>query len=209
MDRDEKLKLDYEQTNQLIGTLTDVRFKLLAFVPVLTGAAVALVTRSQNQTTVLAVGLLGLFVTLGIVFYEMRNTVIYDSAMHRAKHLERCLGFPLHTKGMQKGGLFNERGPRPYLFYYPNRLRKHGKSPGFLQVWHDRALAIVYGSAIGGWVYIVAYALLTSLTEQPAKTNGFVAVLAALIVASLSIWTLHRFEERPDKSKPVGQQLPK
>ena len=76
MDAEEKLKLDYEQTHQLIRVFTDIRFKLLAFVPTLTGAAVALLSNVDNRATTFTVGLLGLFVTLGIVFYEMRNTVL-------------------------------------------------------------------------------------------------------------------------------------
>ena len=81
----DKHKLDYEQTCQQIRAFTDVRFKLLAFVPTLTGAAVALLGNVTDEWTVLAVGLLGLFVTLGIVFYEMRNTGPYNAAVDRAK----------------------------------------------------------------------------------------------------------------------------
>jgi hypothetical protein len=38
-DVDERLRLDYDQTTDLVRTLTDVRFKLLAFVPTISGAA--------------------------------------------------------------------------------------------------------------------------------------------------------------------------
>jgi hypothetical protein len=41
---EEKLKLDDEQTCRQIRAFTDVRFKLVAFVPTLTGAAVALLS---------------------------------------------------------------------------------------------------------------------------------------------------------------------
>jgi hypothetical protein len=116
VDPEEKLKLDYEQTCQQIRAFTDVRFKLLAFVPTLTGAAVALLSNVDNRWTVLAVGLLGLFVTIGIVFYEMRNTVLYDAAIHRAKWLEVSLNLPILTYGKEKGGLFRERPPSPKLF---------------------------------------------------------------------------------------------
>jgi hypothetical protein len=58
---EDNLRLDYDQTCQQISAFTDTRFKLLAFVPTLTGAAVALLSsRDINQWTVLAVGLLGL-----------------------------------------------------------------------------------------------------------------------------------------------------
>src|SRR6266851_3625731 len=74
----EALHLDYEQTTEQIRMLTDIRFKLLAFVPTLTGVAVSLLTGGKVGTgTVLAVGILGFVVTLGIIIYELRNLLFY------------------------------------------------------------------------------------------------------------------------------------
>ena len=41
MPTDDHLRVDYQQTTDLLRSLTDVRFKLLALVPTLSGAAVA------------------------------------------------------------------------------------------------------------------------------------------------------------------------
>ena len=54
---EEKLKFDYEQTHELIRMFTDIRFKLLAFVLTLTGAAVALLSGIDNRATTLILGL--------------------------------------------------------------------------------------------------------------------------------------------------------
>ena len=43
LDADDRLRLDYEQTTQYLRTLIDVRFRLLAFVPTVTGVAVAVI----------------------------------------------------------------------------------------------------------------------------------------------------------------------
>jgi hypothetical protein len=96
----ERALSDSEQTCQQIRTLTDVRFKLLAFVPTLTGVAVALLDKSVTAQIALAVSLLGLFVTFGIVIYDLRNTTIYDASIHRAKWLEVKLGLPVLTEQM-------------------------------------------------------------------------------------------------------------
>ena len=61
--------------------LADIRFKLLAFVPTLAGAAIAFFTKTQ----------------------------FYDTAVHRAKWLEALLDLPVCTQGKTIGGLFNER----------------------------------------------------------------------------------------------------
>lgn len=169
----DKLKLDYEQTCQQIRAFTDIRFKLLAFVPTLSGISVALLGNVPDPWTVLAVGLLGWFVTLGLVFYEMRNTGLYNAALDRAKLLEVSLGMPLATPGKERGGLFIERPPTPRWFER-------------LAVRHGQALAFVYSAALGGWSYIVANSLLTLLSHQRSEVeavNGLASVLAAVIVA--------------------------
>ena len=208
MGTDESLRLDYEQTCQQIRAFTDIRFKLLAFVPTLTAAAVALLGDVDKQATVLAVGLLGLFVTLGIISYEMRNTVLYDAAIHRAKCLELRLKLPLFTDGRTRGGLFNERPPRPVLFrasklFVELYSRKVTTEPA-LTVWHDQALALVYGSAIGGWAYIVVGSLLVVITQQRSVVNLLAAILVAAVVAFLCIRGLILFDKRPGP-KPTSQ----
>ena len=54
--RAELLRLDYEQTTDLLRTLADVRFKLLALVPTLSGAAVALLGHPGSAAELLALG---------------------------------------------------------------------------------------------------------------------------------------------------------
>jgi hypothetical protein len=192
---DDKLKLDYEQTCQQIRAFTDIRFKLLAFVPTLTGAAVALVSRVTDQWTVLAVGLLGLFVTRGIVFYEMRNTGLYNAAVDRAKCLEVSLSLPIATPGKKMGGLFSERPPTPTWFKIPVR--------------HGLALAFVYSAALGGWAYIVANSLLTLLSQQRAEVdtvNSLASILAAMIVALLFAREWHRFDEPTSLNSNEGKE---
>ena len=222
MASEDKLKLDYEQTCQQIRAFTDIRFKLLAFVPTLTGTAVALLSNVDNRWTVLAVSLLGLFVTLGIVFYEIRNTVLYDAAIHRAKWLEVSLGLPILTYGKQRGGLFNERPPRPKLFEgspllkLVTKLRDSRKGPAqpseeiseeepALVVWHGQALALVYGAALGGWVYIVTNSLLTLLSQQRPEANGATSLVAILTAGISALWFVrewHSFDKRRDQPKP-------
>ncbi len=54
MDKDEKLKLDYEQTVAYYHHLADSRFKLLALIPIVTGAAIGLLSGSTQPGSVLA-----------------------------------------------------------------------------------------------------------------------------------------------------------
>src|SRR5260370_15472821 len=76
------LKFDYEQTGLNFRMLADIRFRLLALVPTITGAAVALL-QSAAPLSALAASTLGLFATLCIVPYELRNTPLSDATMQR------------------------------------------------------------------------------------------------------------------------------
>ena len=61
----------------------------------MSGIAVALVSSDKvNQSTALALCILGLFVTLGIVMYELHNTLFYEMSKTRASLLKRLLEFP-------------------------------------------------------------------------------------------------------------------
>ena len=66
LDADDRLQLDYDQTQQLLRTLTDIRFKLLAFVPTIAGASVGFFGRARPAAELMAIGLVGLVATLGI-----------------------------------------------------------------------------------------------------------------------------------------------
>ena len=124
--------------------LADIRFKLLAFVPTLAGAAIAFFTETGAPETALAVGILGFVMTIGIFFYDIRNTQFYDAAVHRAKWLEVLLDLHICTQDKPVGGLFNER-PREKLKFF-----------GQIEIWHDRELSLAYDAALGGWSYIIA-----------------------------------------------------
>lgn len=92
---DSRVELEYGATTELLRSLTDVRFKLLAFVPTIAGTAVALLGRHARPAELLAVGALGLAATLGVVLYELHNTELYEYALGRAEALERDLGMSL------------------------------------------------------------------------------------------------------------------
>ncbi len=88
---DDRLRLDYEHLLEQLRSLNDIRFKLLAFVPTISGAAVGLLGRPQPAAQRLAVGALGLVATLGVLLYELGNTESYGHAVRRVDELEAQL----------------------------------------------------------------------------------------------------------------------
>jgi len=79
MDEDDVLKLDYVQTATYFKELHETRFRLLALLPVIAGAAIALVPAHVSGDQQVALGALGSLVTIGLLIYDQRNTQIYES----------------------------------------------------------------------------------------------------------------------------------
>jgi hypothetical protein len=152
----DRLRLDYGQTADLLRSLTDVRFKLLALVPTLSGTAVALLGRPRPAGELLGVGLLGLVATVGVLLYDLRNTQIYVYALRRAGALETRLGLASPVGDSASGGLY---GGQP-----ESSLRPVGS--------HDHGLALVYGAALAGWTYLVVWGGLRALDVGHARQAG-------------------------------------
>ncbi len=189
----ELARLDYEQTTQLVRALTEVRFKLLAFVPTIAGAAVAFLSDPPSAGALLAVGLLGLVATLGIFVYELRNSQLYDAAVHRAKVLERRLGIRSVGDETVLAGVFGERPGRS--------MRLFGRAA----VWHDRGLGLVYAAAAAGWAYLVAWGGL-ALADFPGARDmgGLVGVVAGVFV----LYEVERLDRRVDKAGAAPDRDP-
>jgi hypothetical protein len=169
LDADDRLQLDYDQTQQLLRTLTDIRFKLLAFVPTIAGASVGLFGRARPAAELMAIGMLGLVSTLGILVYELRNSQTYTAAVHRARKLEERLE-------LGSGGLLSESPAGT------------GRLLGFMPIGRELGLALVYGAALAGWTYLVAWGALGALEVPGARGAGVVigGAVGALIVAEVS-----------------------
>jgi hypothetical protein len=102
----EMLKMEYEQVNTNFRMLADIRFKLLAFVPTLGGAAVYVLSSTivtdkpvgnREYLVAFLISMIGFGATLGILFYDQRNTELYNELIGRAKDLEELL--QLRNKG--------------------------------------------------------------------------------------------------------------
>jgi hypothetical protein len=114
--------------------LTDVRFKLLGFVPAAsTLFLVSLLSKSASGeglslTSRLAICAVGLSVTLGLAVYDRRNMELYNELINRGRQIEVELG--VHT------GQFRGRpAPRHYL------------------INHSNAMYLIYVTAIAAWLF--------------------------------------------------------
>jgi hypothetical protein len=160
-EKDELLRLEYESASRLLGSLNEIRFKLLALVPTLSGAVVALMSAGRTGVELLAIGGLGLAATSGVLTYELRNGELRRRATERVTRLETEL-FP-------NGPLVGDPGRMPKLF-------------GVVPASHRLGVGLVYGAALGGWVYLVVWgALVAAGAREHSQAIGVVVgVVAAL-----------------------------
>jgi len=171
MDEGDRLRFDYEQTTQLLRTLTDIRFRLLAFVPTIAGATVGLFGHPRPAADLFAVALLGLVATIGVLLYELRNSQVYTAAFQRVARLERELGMDASL-------------PRATL-----------KLGGLVPVHQVAGLALVYGAALAGWTYLVAWGALKALGVGEPRTVGAVI---GVVIGIATIAEISRVLQRPD-----------
>ena len=144
----------YEQVARLLGALDETRFRLLAFVPTIAGAAVGLISGQPPAVDLLAIGLLGLAATTGILVYELRNSQIASGLSAHAGRLERALQFD---------------GPA---------LAQHSAAGtrlfGLIGLSRVRGLALVYAAALAGWSYLTAWGMLRAIELAQAQGLGLV-----------------------------------
>jgi len=163
--RHEALLKEYSEVSNNFRLLTDIRFKLLAFLPI--AAAVAAALRSDTATVAgLVVSLFGLVVTLGLVTYNIRNDQLYDELVGRAATIERSLGLP--------DGGFAHR-PRAWLV-----VRLLGKKWSFD---HRTGIGTIYAASVALWLFGV-FASVLELAHQGYVGLGF----PNLSKVDFSIW---------------------
>jgi hypothetical protein len=163
----ERIEREYARATALLDDLTDVRFKLLALVPTLSGTAVGLLRAGESAVTLLAVGILGLAATLGILVYELRNTATRMELINRIRAIEPEL------LGRQLVG----DPPARKLF-------------GVVAVHYKTGLALVYAAALSGWGYLVAWGALAGLDVGHSRDIGVVVGAAWGLLVLYQVHTL-------------------
>ncbi len=152
------LLADYQWTNEQIKLLTDIRFRLLAFVPPAVTITVALLQTpllgsAQIHPLIMAgVGVLGFRVTLGIILYDLRNSQLYNALVHRAMLIERELKIRRLAGVLAAASMSRDPGENLYGGIHAHRPMSFGRFLGF-SISHNSALSIVYGTVLAVWIY--------------------------------------------------------
>jgi hypothetical protein len=214
-DRQAALRLDYQVTIDIIKLLTDIRFRCLVFVTAVIALSGVVLSATSVPAMRIGVGLVGVISTLGIAVYELRNSQLYEAAIHRAKALERAMNMTKAGLFEVEAGLFSERpayaAKKTYRDYLERKKRgdlAENDEPALLVLWwvpikHDRALGLIYSGAVGGWVFLLAYALMSlpaPAERWPVLPASAMALVAALLAVGCFVQFALRFWEH-DKQR--------
>ena len=164
--RSDALLAEYREVSNNFRMLTEIRFKLLAFLPVAAAAATAVLARGNATTLTLAFSLFGLVVTIGLVTYNTRNDQLYDTLVARAAAIERYLGIP-------DGAFAN----RPRSWFQP----VHGR----WKVDHRPAVSTIYIASIALWLFGALHAAID--LAQPTISHWISPTWANLVALAAAV----------------------
>jgi hypothetical protein len=132
--------------------IDDFRAKLLALLPLASGAGIFFLLRSDlglrsegNSRDLIAVGLLGFLATLGLFVYEIRGIQRCWDLIEAGRRLERELGLPKVKGRNRKYRLGAFDAPRPIGF---------GRLLGPFG-----AALLIYPAVLGAWAYLIGVGL--------------------------------------------------
>ena len=152
------LRLAYEQVFRSHDGIVDFRAKLLALLPLASGAGIFLLlgrSPASNQHLP-AIGAFGALVTIGLFLYELRGIQKCYALSACGKLLEKELKL---TKPHGIAAFTDE--PKPFLGLLSNAL----------------ASAVVYSAVFGAWLYVATYSQHPPVSQIRIFAGGFIVVV--------------------------------
>jgi hypothetical protein len=162
---DETLRAEYHEVCSSHQAITDFRGKLLGLLPIATGAGIFLlldrpIRQQQTAAFLVAAGIFGAAVTIGLYFYEFRGMNECHLLRQRGANLERELQLKIECSRFQEN-LPGHIGPR-------------------------EAGPVVYFAVVAGWIFVSVYRFISSRLTLEITTGGIV-VAAYLLTVFASI----------------------
>lgn len=162
--RSNSLSAEYTEVVGNIRMLTDIRFRLLAFLPVAAAFGALFSDKSSAGAVRLPVSVFGGVVTLAFATYNARNDQLYDALIGRAAALERAMGLP--------DGAYAHR-PGSWL----------ALAGGLWPIEHRFPVALTYGASFALWLDGALSVAASSVLQHvdPVAREALSIVLSALV----------------------------
>ena len=177
-DRQQVLLAEYQEVCRSHAGITDFRAKLLAILPIASGAGVGLLVAPGNgelssteAALLVALGIFGVVVTAGLFLYELRQIDVCKQLRDRATAIENELGIDAGQFGGRRERLSlrqvysaRARGRREELL----KAGRFDKNPEDMETRHRRVLDtpfvgaeaagyVVYHAVAVAWLVVAAF----------------------------------------------------
>lgn len=172
---------EYKEAAAQFRLLTDIRFKLLAYLPLGTIATVFLTKQDGHLASEPAIAAFAFVATVCLATYNKRNDQPYDELVSRAAELER------KYLGMSHG-TFTDR-PGSWLVVFG------------LKVEHRWPIGLLYAATAAFWAYLLVRSLANAARLSSAVPD--VLGLAAAVVV-IGAWRLVRAIEEDHRKALRG-----
>jgi hypothetical protein len=187
----EALLKEYGEVASNLRLLTDIRFKLLALLPIAAAAATALLSSGSGrdgaaEVRALGLSLFGLVVTVALATYNDRNDQHYDALVGRAASIEWQLGL--------SDGAFANRPASWFAVKLPI-----GRS---WPIEHRTPIALIYGASVALWLFSASAAVVQLVWGDAQAPRG---VLAAAIVPAIVLPTIVLAAVRKQRKRKAAQ----
>ena len=154
------LKAAYDELCRRHDGIAEFRAKLLALLPIASGAGIFILVSEGGVVDaavpqLLPVGVFGVLVTIGLYFYELRGIQECNALIDAAREMEKLL-----LPNLSQFGAFNAK-PRAVL----------GRAVGA-----TGAALIIYPTVVGAWVYVAG--LGAGKTLDPNQSVAIAAIAA-------------------------------
>jgi hypothetical protein len=147
----------YVEVCRAHDAISDFRAKLLAALPVLSGAGLALLLKKNgpfDEWSLIPIGLFGALITLGLLVHELRGLVVCHILRGRGAQLEQALQLPANRPPGFLAGEFDGIKPHNTLrqaLPWADRTQRGGIIGAVTACW------IVYGTVLVTWLFVAAY----------------------------------------------------
>jgi len=183
---------EYGEVCSNFRMLTEIRFKLLALLPIATAAATAFKGGDNMGGGSFVFPLFGLIATIGLVTYNTRNDQLYDELVGRAASLERELGLA--------DGAFANR-PHAWLRFHLFEIE--------WKVDHRTGVGTIYLASIAAWLFLLLAALPSSLVSASISTVSVSLVAFGLTVIAIwyaTIWIKGRKKQIAEEMRSLAAE---
>ncbi len=166
----ESIKAAYERICASHDQIADFRAKLLASLPIASGAGIFFLFSDKKPAGELfihlfSVGIFGALITIGLFFYELRGIQKCRGLIACAKRLEKEL-----VPDLWQYGAFN--------------FRQHAALGGFLGA--AGAALVIYPTVMSGWIYVSAVGLISSGKLNTSASWFFITAWLASFI--FGVW---------------------